>query len=160
MTGLNELESMLDASIRQVMEEIFATMVFMEISGQETSFGRRGVLTGDLSSMVGLAGDLKGVLTVSCPAAVATAVSSAMLGMELTELDEDVRDAMGEITNMVAGGLKSSLAAEGTMVNIAVPTTIIGRGMRTSGLPGAQRLTVPFTIGAGTFGVELQYVAR
>ena len=85
-------------------------------------------------------------------------ITGAMLGMEVTELDEDAKDAIGEIANMVAGGLKEALAASGRKIELAIPTTVIGKSIRTSGLSGATRVMVPFSCPLGRFGVELRFI--
>ncbi len=111
-----------------------------------------------LTSMIGLAGALKGVLAVHCSEKAAKGITGAMLGMEVEELDGDVKDAIGEITNMVAGGLKAAWASDGIDIELAIPTTVIGKSIRTSGLAGGNRFIVPFNTPAGDFGIELKYI--
>jgi len=81
-----------------------------------------------------------------------------MLGMEVEELGEDTKDAIGEIANMVAGGLKEALSGDAKKIELAIPTTVIGQSIRTSGLAGASRLMLPFTCEKGRFALELRYV--
>jgi len=138
--------------------DLFATMVFLDISPQEPLVGRDDTIDSSLTSMIGLAGDLKGVLAVHCPGPAALGIAGAMLGMECSEIDDDVKDAIGEIANMVAGGLKSALAADSIKTDLAIPTTVLGKQVRTSGQAGVQRFIIPFVTPAGEFGIELQYV--
>lgn len=137
--------------------EVFASMIFIDIAA-EPAADSMPPIEPNVSSLIGLAGDLKGILAVHCPAAVALGVTTAMLGMEVTALGEDVKDAIGEIANMVAGGLKVSLAAVDKKVELALPTTVIGKAIRTSGLSGATRAMVPFSSPLGRFGIELRFV--
>jgi len=139
-------------------QEVFSTMVFLDISPEEPLVGQDDGVDSSLTSMIGLAGDLKGVLAIHCPESAALGIAGAMLGMELQELDDDVKDAIGEIANMVAGGLKTALAADSINTELAIPTTILGKNVRTSGQAGVQRFIIPFTTPAGAFGVELKYV--
>ena len=53
------------------------------------------------------------MVAVHCPGVTARNITSSFLGVDVEELDEDVKDAIGEITNMVAGNLKVSFAEEG-----------------------------------------------
>lgn len=138
--------------------EVFASMIFIDITPESPSGEPMPEIEPNLSSLIGLAGDLKGILAIHCPSAVALGVTAAMLGMEVTELDEDVKDAIGEIANMVAGGLKESLAAEDKKIELAIPTTVIGKSIRTSGLSGATRAMVTFSSPLGRFGVELRFI--
>ncbi len=137
--------------------EVFASMIFIEIAPEESSRDD-AVIEYNLSSLIGLAGDFKGILAIQCPAEVAMGITGAMLGMEVTELDGDVKDAIGEVANMVAGGLKEALTGAGKNTELAIPTTVIGTSIRTSGLSGASRVMIPFSCPMGRFGVELRYI--
>lgn len=149
-----ELEkSLIDATL-----EVFASMIFIEIVPETQAEGETAAIESNLSSLIGLAGDLKGILAIQCPSEVAMGITGAMLGMEVTELGEDVKDAIGEIANMIAGGLKASLTASVGKIELAIPTTVIGKAIRISGLSGATRVMVPFSSPIGRFGVELRFI--
>jgi chemotaxis protein CheX len=81
----------------------------------------------DITGMVGLAGQMCGVLTVRCTAKSATLMASKMLGMEPAEGSQDVLDALGEICNMVAGNFKNKVAGMGDGCMLSVPTVITGK---------------------------------
>jgi len=138
--------------------EVFASMIFIDIAAELPSADPASDIDPNLSSLIGLAGDLKGILAIHCPAAVALGITSSMLGMEVTELDEDVKDAIGEIANMVAGGLKVALASDDKKIELAIPTTVIGKSIHTSGLSRATRVMIPFSSPIGRFGVELRFM--
>jgi len=150
--------SSLEKYIVDATLEVFATMIFIEITPGAPMKSQDNVIDSNLTSMIGLAGDLKGVLAVHCPEKTAKGITGAMLGMDVEEMDEDVKDAIGEIANMVAGSLKTALASEGTNTELAIPTTVIGKSLRTAGLSGASRFIIPFSNPAGDFGIELKYI--
>ena len=156
ITGDSSLN--LEQSITEATLDVFASMVFIDITPDAGADADAPPIQSDLSSIIGLAGDLKGILSVQCPAKVAMGVTGAMLGVEITELGEDAKDAIGEIANMVAGGLKESLAALDKKIELAIPTTAIGKSIRTGGLSGARKALVAFTSPVGRFGVELRYI--
>ncbi len=145
----------LEKFLTEATMDVFASMVFIDITPEGDDNGEPDT---DMTSMIGLAGDLKGILAIKCPAPVAMEITGAMLGMEVNELGEDVKDAVGEITNMVAGGLKVSLTECGHRIELAIPTTAIGKSIRTSGLSGASLARVPFATPQGRFWVELRYI--
>ncbi len=145
----------LEKFLTEATMEVFASMVLIDITPESDDNGEPDA---DMTSMIGLAGDLKGILAIKCPAPVAMEITGAMLGMEVNELGEDVKDAVGEITNMVAGGLKVSLTECGRRIELAIPTTAIGKSIRTSGLSGASLARVPFATPQGRFWVELRYI--
>jgi chemotaxis protein CheX len=155
-TGVLSLE--LEKSLIGATLEVFASMIFIEIEPETHSDREAAAIESNMYSLIGLAGDLKGVLAIQCPSKVAMGITGAMLGMEVTELGEDAKDAIGEIANMVAGGLKEALAASGKKIELAIPTTVIGTSIRTSGLSGATRVMIPFFTPLGRFGVELRFI--
>lgn len=138
--------------------EVFESMVFVEITpGKGQTKTDLSFDTG-LTSIIGLAGDIRGMITFHCSAEAAKGITGAMLGMEVAELDDDVKDAMGEIANMVAGGVKVSMAEIGKDIELAIPTTAIGKSLRTSGLARGIQVVVPFTLPMGEFAIELKYL--
>ncbi len=138
--------------------DIFAGMIFLDIDPGEPLSGSDIRFDASLSCMIGLAGDLRGLIAVHCTKEAALGITSSMLGMEVEDLDDDVKDAIGEIANMVAGGLKVSLADHGVHIELAIPSTAVGKSIRVSSLSRGGRVLVPFSTPAGTFGVEFQYV--
>lgn len=139
-------------------QDVFSTMLMVDIGSEEIFVNEKCQIDSNLTSMIGLGGGIRGLLAVHCPASVAKAITGSFLGMEVAELDEDVKDAIGEIANMIAGNLKVSLAEKEISIELAIPTSIIGESFRLSGIVDASRLIIPFKMGDGTFWVELMYV--
>jgi chemotaxis protein CheX len=82
--------------------------------------------TPEVTAMVGLAGQLCGVLSVRCDNKAAALMTSKMLGVELDKVGPEVSDALGEVCNMVAGNFKNKIAglAEGCL--LSPPTVVTG----------------------------------
>jgi chemotaxis protein CheX len=80
----------------------------------------------EVTSMVGLAGELCGVLSVCCNRESAVVMASKMLGVDATETGEELADALGEIANMVAGNFKNKVSGLGDGCMLSVPTVVIG----------------------------------
>jgi chemotaxis protein CheX len=80
----------------------------------------------DITSMVGLAGQLCGVLSVRSSKDSAALMTSKMLGAETQKDSQEVRDAFGEICNMVAGNFKNKISGLGEGCLPSVPTVITG----------------------------------
>src|SRR5882724_8147376 len=78
------------------------------------------------TAMVGLAGQLCGVLSVRCDRKAAALITSKMLGVDLDKVGPEISDALGEVSNMVAGNFKNKITglAEGCM--LSPPTVITG----------------------------------
>ena len=81
----------------------------------------------DMAAMVGLAGELSGVLSIRCPAEAAASLTSKMLAAEVAPSDSDTRDALGEIANVIAGTLKAKVPGLDDRCLLSIPTIVIGR---------------------------------
>jgi chemotaxis protein CheX len=109
---------LLDTAAREVFELMLGCQLTVPASDEETKL--------DVTAMVGLAGQLCGVLSVRCNQKAAALMTSKMLGVALDKIGPEIADALGEISNMVAGNFKNKIAglAEGCM--LSPPTVITG----------------------------------
>ena len=138
--------------------DVFSTMIMMDLEAGPVLPRDEVNIQSNLTSMLGLGGGMRGTLAVHCPKEVATGITSAFLGMDIEEIDADVKDSIGEIVNMIAGNLKVTFAGVGIAIELAIPTSATGEAIRLCGLAGANRLLVPLTCVNGTFWVELLFV--
>jgi chemotaxis protein CheX len=102
---------------------VFDTMLGVAITPREALFGEVGPVTHDISGMIGLSGDAKGLVTLSLGREVALSATEALLGARPAEIDESVSDTVGELTNMVTGMAKGQLP--GTL-NMSLPSVVSG----------------------------------
>ena len=109
---------LLDTAAREVFELMLGCQLTISPKVDESNLG--------FTAMVGLAGQLCGVLSVRCDAKGASLMASKMLGVALDKVGQDVPDALGEVCNMIAGNFKNKIAglAEGCM--LSPPTVITG----------------------------------
>jgi len=99
----------------------------------------------DYTAMVGLAGDLCGVLSFRCSVASAERIAGKMLGTEESNSAECVRDALGEICNMVAGSFKAQVSDLATQCMLSVPTVVSGKDYEMYPLADGLRIQVAKT---------------
>ncbi len=143
--------------IVETTEEIFSTMIFMDVSADAPLNQGKQDLGCHVSAMIGLTGGFSAMLGIHCPETVGLAISGAMLGMEIEEIDADVKDALGEIANMVAGGLKERFATENIDLELAIPTAISGKSYTIASPTKSNRIIIPFSIEQGPFFIEMKY---
>lgn len=136
--------------------EIFSGMVMMEIAPLDSPPDRLGKLSNSITGMVGLAGIFKGVLAIHLPDAVAMAVTSNFLGMDVGEVNEDVHDAVGEIANMLGGNLKTILSSVGKDIQLSLPSTIAGEEYSYNSRDSGENLILAFQVPVGVFHVEVE----
>ena len=141
---------------------VLQTMAFTETQvGQPFLKGKTPLSQGDVTGIVGLTGDKHGSLAVSFSEAAILQVVSNMFGEACKEINDDVRDAVGEITNMICGDARRILAEHGHQFQAAIPTVIDGKGHKLCHPFPGPVLVIPFTIGeAGRFFVEVCFEAN
>lgn len=110
------------------MLEVAAREVFELMLGcQLAPIGADVELPANVTSMVGLAGQLCGVLSIRCSEESATTMASRMLGVEADKVGAELADALGEVANMVAGNFKNKITGLGDGCMLSVPSVIMGQ---------------------------------
>ncbi|MFH1984194.1 MAG: chemotaxis protein CheX [Pseudomonadota bacterium] len=107
------------------VENVFNTMLELPFKLGKPTLKKEPVPEQEISSIIGLSGDVSGCVVINLSKELALRLASALLDEELTEIDEDCTDAIGEIANMIAGNAKTDFPAGNT--SISVPSVVIGR---------------------------------
>ena len=113
------------------LQSVFETM--LSLPAAPTPGANLAAFEGDhLAGTVGMAGEkVTGQVYLHLPAAFGVTVAAAMLGLPAEELGEaEVKDVLGEVTNMIAGGLKSWLCDAGAACALTTPAVIRGTSYR------------------------------
>jgi len=117
------------------------------------------VARGDISGVIGLAGEATGSVAITFPGEMAKRIYAGMVGQEAAELDEAVGDAIGEIANMIAGGAKATLSKDGYHFRIAIPSIVVGADHIIEHKGKGPCLVVPFDLEGETFWLEVSFNA-
>jgi len=104
------------------VREIFEIMLGCQLEAA----GEQGPAPAEVTAMVGMAGQLCGLLTLRCSSQSAARMASKMLGVTVNPTDEQMWDALGEIANMTAGNFKNKLTGMADRCVLSVPTVITG----------------------------------
>jgi chemotaxis protein CheX len=100
-----------------------------------------GVVTG----MIGVHGKVTGFVSVSLPERAALLAVSGLLQDEFPQLNHQVVDGVGEITNIITGGIKTGLAGkEWSFQNMTVPSVVVGRNYHIAYAKGIEYSNVSF----------------
>ncbi len=109
----------------------------------------------DVTGIIGLAGEgVRGAFAIGFDRACILHIVSGMLGEEVTELDDDIRDAVGELSNMVSGAARATLDELYMSFDMAVPTVICALQHDVPLVTKAPVIVIPFTTEAGKFFTE------
>ena len=96
----------------------------------------------NVTAMVGLAGQLCGVVTVRCDQKTAVLMASKMLGLPVEKVGPDFPDALGEVCNMVAGNFKNKIAGLSDGCMLSPPTVITGSDYSLRSLADSRALQI------------------
>jgi len=146
----------LQKNITDATTEIFETMIMVDIIAGDPITEKINNFKCSVSGVIGLAGSCKGMLAIHLPDKVAMSITGSFLGMDVTEVDDDVTDAIGELANMVAGNIKMILDEAGNNVTVSIPSCVHGEEYTMDTVSDSQRVVIPFNIDSGQFLVELQ----
>ncbi|MGB7327769.1 MAG: chemotaxis protein CheX [Rubripirellula sp.] len=131
---------------------VFETILGVPVKSNQPS-GDSPIVARGVSGIIGLTGVISGDIIVCFDESIAIKTTGIMLGSEPGELNDDVVDAVGELTNMIAGNAKGRL--EKYNLSLALPTVILGSGHRIGFKSGIKPLSIHFDSELGSFSVEL-----
>jgi chemotaxis protein CheX len=109
---------LLDLAVREVFQLMLGCQLTVTPSGEQPAL--------DVTAMVGLAGQMCGVLSLRCDGKSATLMASKMLGVDPDKVGPEMSDALGEVCNMIAGNFKNKISGMGDSCMLSVPTVITG----------------------------------
>jgi chemotaxis protein CheX len=109
---------LLEVAVREVFELMLGSQLSEWSSHHDAAL--------DITAMVGLAGQMCGMLSLRCEQKSAVLMAAKMLGLESDNVDLDTADALGEVCNMIAGNFKNKIPGMGSDCMLSVPTVITG----------------------------------
>jgi chemotaxis protein CheX len=112
-----------------------------------------------IAVLVGLTGDVKGLVALVMPIATAMAFAGVMMGEPVTELDAIGQSAVAELGNMVAGLATIRLEAMGCQSNITPPSVVTGTNTRIT-TTGTDSWLIPLETSHGALAVQVALKAN
>ena len=145
------------------------TLIYLKESVDETfqsfnitDFQKYKILKGQVSfngnyivSMVGFVGEMTGMISIYCSRQMALQIATSMMGLQMEEIDQDVRDAVGEIANIVVGIFKAKFGTDHTPFQQSVPSVLDGHNFTSNNFDGQSNRLFAFESKAGTVYIQL-----
>lgn len=147
------MQPFVDATLR-----VLETMAFIKPKVGEPAVWDTSMPLGEVVGVVGLSNEdenIKGFLAIGFSEGSIIEIVSGMLGEEYTAIVNEVKEAAGEIANMISGQSRQALSSMGIKLQASLPSVISGRDMTMDGSGKRPLLTVPFSIEKGTFMLGL-----
>jgi len=137
------------------LDHTFQTMLDCSVARGRPAVKNSSTPKFEISGVIGLSGKAVGTVVLSFSRDVALQAASHMLMCEAKEINAEVIDAVGELTNMVAGGAKAQLAEYELMVSL--PNVITGRNHAVRFPSDVTPLCVPFESKWGPLSLEVGF---
>jgi chemotaxis protein CheX len=113
--------------------------------------------THEISAVIGISGNAAGTVVVSLSKAAACEVLKRMVGIEADDITNDVCDAVGELTNMIAGQAKAQLAKY--ELSISIPNVVSGVNHVVHFPSNVQPMVLEFDSEIGPLTIEVAFSA-
>jgi chemotaxis protein CheX len=139
------LQDFIVESIRQSTAQVFSTMLGSELGcGEFSQENGTPEVNDGVVSFIGLAGSWAGTGSISCSPTLACRICAQMLMTESTAVDEEVLDAVAELTNMVIGSVKTDLEGRLGPLGLSIPTVVFGKNFRAKSAGTTEWIVVRF----------------
>ena len=113
----------LDSSV----EEVFNMMLGVSCLPSEEALVEESET---ITAVVGFAGLLSGACVFRSGGSAALNIAGKLTGMEFSEIDDTVKDAIGEVCNMLAGTWKGRVPDLSANCGLSIPAVITGSNYR------------------------------
>jgi chemotaxis protein CheX len=144
------INSFLEATV-----SVIKTMASVDLVPGKPFIKKGSISTGDISGIVGMAGESEGSLSLSFSKECILYIVSSMFGEPFTEITEEVKDAVGELTNMISGDARRRLETAGILYHGAIPSVISGPNHEIRHVTKEPIISIPFDSANGGFHLEL-----
>lgn len=134
---------------------VLETMAFLCPESGKPYLKTDTVAVGDVSGVLGLTGVANGTIAVTFEEKCILAVVSNMLGETMSELNADISDAVGELTNMISGQARRELEEMGKIFKAAIPSVVTGKNHSIVHYTKGPKIAIPFSTEHGNFTIEV-----
>jgi len=135
--------------------EVLKTMAMVEPTVGKPYVKTDNHAKGDVSGIIGLTGSARGSLALSFSEKSILMIVSNMLGETYADINDQVRDAVGEITNMISGVARKKLESQGYNILAAIPTVVSGKDHAILHVLGGPSIIIPFAVAGSAFYVDV-----
>lgn len=125
-SGAGLAERIADASyLDESVDEVFRLMLGVDCLKRDDS-GCEDSAVVSVTAVIGLGGALSGACVFRCDSATAITLAERMTGTRAGTVDDMVKDAVGELCNMLTGAWKGKIPELAASCGLSVPAVITG----------------------------------
>ena len=134
---------------------VLETMAFVKVSAGKPYLKKNSIAVGDVTGVMGLTGVAQGTIAVTFEQNCILTVVSNMFGEKIDALNDDIADAVGELTNMISGQARRELDDAGKVFKAAIPSVITGKKHTIRHYGNGPKIAIPFQTDGGEFTIEV-----
>lgn len=141
-------------SFYQATQDVFRLMLDINLERGELQVIEDMISSKDANVVLGVTGDLKGMILFGFPKKMTLEMVKIMSGMEMDRIDGFVSSALGEIANIIGGNALTTLAKSHYICDIVPPQIFIGEYKSVS-MANEKALHLPLMTSIGEFEINL-----
>jgi chemotaxis protein CheX len=130
-------------------QNVFKTMLSTQINLGKPSVKTNNLTPGDVTGVTGFAGDKKGTFTLSFCGKSAAYIYKSMIGEDVSTINSDVVDAIGELTNIISGQVRAELEKTGIHLSATLRTVVVGQNVAISSVTVLPAIALPASFDDG-----------
>ncbi len=146
---VNFINPLLDAVVN-----VLSTMAGFEVQSGKPYLNNERTAVEDITGLIKIDGYAHGVIGLSLSESAILKIANNMLFESFTEINEEIKDAVGELTNMIAGQARSGLSEKGFSFQASTPSIVLGKGEEMDHIPFVPILGIPFSSENGKLAIE------
>ncbi len=146
----------------QAAKNVLETMCQTQVIPKKAFLKEDKHTFGEVTGIIGMAShEVSGCMILSFSEKCIINIVANMLMEDAKErIDDEIIDAVGELTNMICGGAKATLGQMNHKFDLATPTMITGKGVEISTLSESPTIVIPFDTKYGGFVIEANLAAK
>jgi chemotaxis protein CheX len=134
---------------------VLETMAFVKCKAEKPYLKKDDVAKGDVTGIIGITGESNGTIAVTFEEVTILKIVSNMFGEEMKQLNSEVADAVGELTNMISGQARRELEENGKVFEAAIPSVVSGKNHQITHYTDGPKIAIPFITDGGRFTIEV-----
>jgi len=137
-------------------KNVLETMCQTTVQSKKPHLKDNTLSYGDITGIIGMTSDANaGCMILSfSEKCILQIVANMLMEPPKEKIDEEIVDAVGELTNMICGGAKAQLSKLNYTFDLATPTMVVGKSVEISYYSDAPTIVIPFTSEYGDFVIE------
>lgn len=123
---------------------VFQTMLNIDLKMDKPVLKNMRNTSAEVTGIMGLVGDAKGTICLSFTKNGALFVYRTLMGDDHNDIDAEVVDAIGELTNITSGQARKEFEKSNINLKAAIPTVVVGKDVELNFICALPIISLPF----------------